>query len=153
MIKRKRMENNNIDYSYLGRLNHIAIAVPDLAAARTQYQSMFGLQVSAIEHLPAHGVSVVFITLPNTKIELITPLITAGDNSNPLQKFLEKNPRGGIHHVCYEVDDIIKTRDHLLARGCRLLGGPEPRLGAHNKPILFLHPQDFQGTLIELEQA
>jgi len=131
----------------IGRLNHVAIAVPDIAAAAALYAGALGAQVAPPQDEPAHGVTVVFITLPNTKIELLTPL---GDNS-PIAGFLEKNPSGGIHHICYEVDDIIAARDTLKSQGARVLG--EPRIGAHGKPVIFLHPKDFNGTLIELEQA
>jgi methylmalonyl-CoA/ethylmalonyl-CoA epimerase len=133
----------------IGRLNHVAIAVSDIEAATAVYRDTLGTEVSAKEEQPAHGVSTVFITLPNTKIELLEPL---GDNS-PILKFLEKNPSGGIHHVCYEVDDIIAARDKLLAEGARVLGDGEPKIGAHGKPVLFLHPKDFLGTLTELEEA
>ncbi len=133
----------------IGRLNHVAIAVPDLAAAVAQYRDTFGAQVSAPDALPEHGVTVVFVTLPNTKIELLEPL-GAG---SPIANFLERNPAGGVHHLCYEVDDIIAARDQLQAGGARVLGDGEPRTGAHGKPVIFLHPKDFCGTLIELEQA
>lgn len=133
----------------IGRLNHVAIAVPDLAAASAQYRTMLGAHVGAPQDEPDHGVTVVFITLPNTKIELLYPL---GDQS-PIQGFLDKNPSGGIHHICYEVDDILTARDHLLDQGARVLGGGEPKIGAHGKPVLFLHPKDFNGCLIELEQV
>lgn len=133
----------------IGRLNHIAIVVPDLAAAAALYREALGARVSAPHKLPAHGVTVVFVELPNSKIELLEPL---GDNS-PVRGFLDKNPAGGMHHLCYEVDDIIAARDHLRAAGARILGDGEPTLGAHDKPVLFLHPKDFCGTLIELEQA
>lgn len=133
----------------IGRLNHIAIAVPDLSAAADQYRSTFGAEVGEPEDLPDHGVCVVFVSLPNTKIELISAL---GENS-PLAGFLEKNPAGGIHHICYEVDDIIAARDRLTGTGARVLGTGAPKTGAHGKPVLFLHPKDFNGTLIELEQA
>lgn len=132
----------------LGRLNHVAIAVPDLQAAISQYSEVLGANVGAPQDEPDHGVTVVFIELPNTKIELLHPL---GENS-PILSFLEKNPSGGIHHICYEVADILKSRDHLLASGARILGNGEPKIGAHGKPVLFLHPKDFNGTLIELEQ-
>lgn len=131
----------------IGRLNHIAIAVPDLAAATAIYAETLGASVAAPQDEPAHGVTVVFITLPNTKIELLSPL---GANS-PIAAYLAKNPAGGIHHICYEVADISAARDQLLAKGARVLG--EPKTGAHGKPVLFLHPKDFTGTLIELEQA
>ncbi len=133
----------------IGRLNHVAIAVRDLAAASRVYRSTLGAEVSAPEALPEHGVTVVFITLPNTKIELLEPL---GEDS-PIARFLEKNPDGGMHHVCYEVDDISAARDRLVNSGARVLGSGEPKIGAHGKPVLFLHPKDFNGTLIELEQA
>ncbi len=133
----------------IGRLNHVAIVVPDLAAATARYRDTLGAQVSAPLPLPAHGVTTVFVELPNTKIELLHPL---GDDS-PIARFLEKNPSGGIHHLCYEVEDILAARDRLKAAGMRVLGDGEPRLGAHDKPVLFLHPKDFCGTLIELEQA
>lgn len=133
----------------IGRLNHVAIAVRDLAGASALYRNTLGAEVSAPEALPEHGVTVVFITLPNTKIELLEPL---GPDS-PIGKFLDKNPDGGIHHVCYEVDDIHAARDRLMATGARVLGSGEPKIGAHGKPVLFLHPKDFNGTLIELEQA
>ena len=132
----------------IGRLNHVAIAVPDLDAAIKQYRDTLGADVGAPQDLPEHGVTVVFITLPNTKIELLHPL---GENS-PITGFLEKSPSGGIHHICYEVDDILKARDHLLASGARVLGDGKPKTGAHGKPVLFLHPKDFTGTLVELEQ-
>ena len=133
----------------IGRLNHVAIAVPDLEAASAQYRNTLGASVGPAQDEPDHGVTVVFITLPNTKIELLYPL---GDNS-PINGFLEKNPSGGIHHICYEVDDILTARDHLLAQGARVLGTGEPKTGAHGKPVLFLHPKDFNGCLIELEQV
>jgi methylmalonyl-CoA/ethylmalonyl-CoA epimerase len=133
----------------IGRLNHVAIAVPDLAAAAAQYRDTLGAQVSAPDALPEHGVTVVFVTLANTKIELLEPL-GAG---SPIANFLERNPAGGVHHLCYEVDDIIAARDRLEAGGARVLGDGEPRTGAHGKPVIFLHPKDFCGTLIELEQA
>ena len=133
----------------IGRLNHVAIAVPDLEAASDQYRDTLGAKVGAPQDEPDHGVTVVFIELPNTKIELLYPL---GDNS-PIQGFLDKNPSGGIHHVCYEVDDILAARDRLKAAGARVLGDGEPKTGAHGKPVLFLHPKDFCGTLVELEQV
>jgi methylmalonyl-CoA/ethylmalonyl-CoA epimerase len=133
----------------IGRLNHVAIAVRDIAAASRVYRETLGAAVSAPEAVPEHGVTVVFITLPNTKIELLEPL---GANS-PIAKFLEKSPDGGIHHVCYEVDDIEASRDQLVRSGARVLGTGETRIGAHGKPVLFLHPKDFCGTLVELEQA
>ena len=133
----------------IGRLNHLAIAVPDLEAACILYRDSLGAQVGAPVDLPEHGVRVVFIDLPNTKIELLFPL---GDAS-PIAGFLEKNPAGGIHHMCYEVEDILAVRDRLLASGARVLGPAEPKIGAHGKPVLFLHPKDFNGCLIELEQV
>ena len=133
----------------LGRLNHVAIAVPDLGAAASVYAETLGAEVSAPQSLPEHGVTVVFVALPNTKIELLEPL---GEDS-PIARFLEKNPAGGMHHLCYEVDDIGAARDRLLAAGARVLGDGEPKIGAHGKPVLFLHPKDFSGTLIELEQV
>ncbi len=133
----------------IGRLNHVAIAVPDLDAATATYRDQLGATVSAPEALPEHGVTVVFITLPNTKIELLHPL----GEASPIQGFLDKNPRGGMHHLCYEVDDIITARDTLIATGARVLGDGEPKIGAHGKPVLFLHPSDFSGTLVELEQV
>jgi methylmalonyl-CoA/ethylmalonyl-CoA epimerase len=133
----------------IGRLNHVAIAVPDIEAAARQYRDVLGASISAVEDQPEHGVQTVFITLPNTKVELLGVL---GDGS-PIRAFLDKNPAGGIHHVCYEVDDILAARDRLKASGARVLGSGEPRIGAHGKPVLFLHPKDFNGTLVELEQA
>ena len=133
----------------LGRLNHVAIAVPDLAAASATYKDTLGAVVSEPQALPEHGVTVVFVELPNTKIELLAPL---GENS-PIAKFLEKNAQGGMHHICYEVEDIIAARDQLQAMGARVLGDGEPKIGAHGKPVLFLHPKDFVGTLVELEQV
>jgi methylmalonyl-CoA/ethylmalonyl-CoA epimerase len=133
----------------IGRLNHVAIVVPDLAAARTLYQDMMGATVSDEKDLPEHGVTTVFVELPNTKLELLHPL---GENS-AIQGFLDKNPSGGVHHICYEVADITTARDRLVAGGARILGDGEPRPGAHGKPVLFLHPKDFCGTLIELEEA
>jgi methylmalonyl-CoA/ethylmalonyl-CoA epimerase len=133
----------------IGRLNHVAIAVRDIAKASAVYRDTLGAQVSAQVPQPDHGVTTVFITLPNTKIELLEPLGT----DSPIAKFLERNPDGGIHHLCYEVDDIIAARDQLKSRGARVLGSGEPRIGAHGKPVLFLHPKDFCGTLVEIEQA
>jgi methylmalonyl-CoA/ethylmalonyl-CoA epimerase len=133
----------------IGRLNHVAIAVPDLDAASARYRDTLGANVGAPRDEPEHGVTVVFIELPNTKIELLYPL---GENS-PIRGFLDRNPSGGIHHVCYEVDDILAARDRLKAAGARVLGSGEPKTGAHGKPVLFLHPKDFDGTLIELEQV
>lgn len=133
----------------IGRLNHVAIAVPDLAAGIALYRDTLGAKVNPPQDEPDHGVTVVFIELPNTKIELLHPL---GENS-PIAAFLAKNPSGGIHHICYEVVDILAARDKLQATGARVLGGGEPKIGAHGKPVLFLHPKDFTGTLIELEQV
>jgi methylmalonyl-CoA/ethylmalonyl-CoA epimerase len=133
----------------IGRLNHVAIAVRDIASASKLYRDTLGADVSAAEPQAEHGVTTVFITLPNTKIELLEPL---GANS-PIAKFLDRNPDGGIHHVCYEVDDIIAVRDRLKADGARVLGNGEPKIGAHGKRVLFLHPKDFLGTLVELEEA
>ena len=132
----------------IGRLNHVAIAVPDLEAAAAQYRETLGATVGSPQAEPDHGVTVVFVELPNTKVELLHPL---GADS-PIEGFLVKNPAGGIHHICYEVDDILAARDRLLAAGARVLGSGEPRIGAHGKPVLFLHPKDFTGTLVELEQ-
>jgi methylmalonyl-CoA/ethylmalonyl-CoA epimerase len=133
----------------IGRLNHVAIAVPQLDAAVAQYRATLGAEVSDAVPQPQHGVTVVFVTLPNTKIELLEPL---GENS-PIAGFLERNPAGGIHHICYEVADIRAARDRLKSTGARILGDGEPKIGAHGKPVLFLHPKDFNGTLVELEQA
>ena len=133
----------------IGRLNHVAIATKDIAAATAVYRDTLGAKVSGQVQQPDHGVTTVFVELPNTKIELLEPL---GANS-PIAKFLEKNPSGGIHHLCYEVDDIRAARDKLKAAGARVLGDGEPKIGAHGKPVLFLHPKDFCGTLVELEQA
>lgn len=133
----------------IGRLNHVAIAVPDLTAATATYRDTLGAEVSAPQPVPEHGVTVVFVNLPNTKIELLHPL---GEKS-PIAGFLEKNPSGGIHHVCYEVQDIKQARDRMVAQGARVLGDGEPKIGAHGKPVLFLHPKDFCGTLVELEQV
>ncbi|NBN77987.1 methylmalonyl-CoA epimerase [Microvirga tunisiensis] len=133
----------------IGRLNHVAIAVSDIDAATAVYRDTLGAEVSGKVAQTEHGVTTVFITLPNTKIELLEPL---GENS-PIARFLDKNPAGGIHHVCYEVEDILAARDQLVARGARVLGDGEPKIGAHGKPVLFLHPKDFLGTLTELEQA
>jgi methylmalonyl-CoA/ethylmalonyl-CoA epimerase len=133
----------------IGRLNHVAIAVRDIAKAARTYRETLGADVSSAVPQPEHGVTTVFIALPNTKIELLEPL---GENS-PIAKFLERNPDGGMHHICYEVDDIIAARDRLKAEGARVLGDGEPRIGAHGKPVLFLHPKDFFGTLVEIEQA
>src|SRR6202049_4301136 len=133
----------------IGRLNHVAIVVPDLAAAAAVYRDALGSRVSAPQPLPAHGVTVVFVDLPNAKIELLVPLVSY----SRVRGFLNKNPAGGMHPLCYEVDDIIAARDRLRAAGARVLGDGEPRLGAHDKPVLFLHPKDLCGTLIELEEA
>jgi len=133
----------------IGRLNHVAIAVRDLVSATALYRDTLGAKVSEPLAQPAHGVTVVFIELPNTKIELLEPLGAA----SPIAKFLERNPDGGMHHICYEVDDILAARDKLKAQGARVLGDGEPKTGAHGKPVLFLHPKDFNGTLIELEQV
>ena len=133
----------------IGRLNHVAIAVPDLEKASAIYREILGAKVSAPTDEPDHGVTVVFVELPNTKIELLHPL---GANS-PIAKFLERNPAGGMHHVCYEVDDIMAARDKLKSQGATILGDGNPKTGAHGKPVLFLHPKDFCGTLIEIEQV
>ena len=133
----------------LGRLNHVAIVVPDLAAAARVYRDTLGGRVSPPVDLPAHGVTTVFVELDNAKIELLHPL----GATSPIAKFLADHPAGGMHHVCYEVPDILAARDHLRAQGARVLGDGEPRIGAHGKPVLFLHPKDFCGTLVELEQA
>ena len=133
----------------IGRLNHVAIAVRDIEAAARVYRDVLGAELSAPLPQPEHGVTVVFITLPNTKVELLEPL---GEGS-PIAGFLARNPEGGIHHICYEVDDIGAARDRLIAAGARVLGPAEPKIGAHGKPVLFLHPKDFLGTLVELEQA
>jgi methylmalonyl-CoA/ethylmalonyl-CoA epimerase len=133
----------------IGKLNHIAFAVPDLSAAAAVYRNTLGARVSEAKTLPEHGVTVVFVDLGNTRVELMEPL---GEDS-PITGFLKKNPTGGMHHVCYEVDDIIAARDKLKDQGVRVLGNGEPKTGAHGKPVLFLHPKDFAGTLIELEQT
>ena len=133
----------------IGKLNHVAIVVPDLGAAAITYVDTLGAQVTAPQDLPEHGVTTVFVNLDNTKIELLHPL---GEDS-PIARFLVNNPNGGMHHVCYEVDDIIRARDRLKEAGARVLGDGEPRIGAHGKPVLFLHPKDFCGTLVELEQV
>ena len=133
----------------IGRLNHVAIAVPDLEAAADQYRTALGAQVGPPQDEPDHGVTVVFIELPNTKIELLYPL----GKDSPINGFLAKNPAGGIHHICYEVDDIGAARDQLIEIGARVLGSGEPKIGAHGKPVLFLHPKDFNGCLVELEQV
>ena len=133
----------------IGRLNHVAIAVPDLAAAAALYRDTLGAEVQEPQDLPDHGVSVVFVDLPNTRIELLAPL----GPSSPVSAFLDRNPAGGLHHLCSEVEDILAARDQLRARGARVLGTGEPRTGAHGLPVLFLHPRDFTGALIELEQS
>lgn len=133
----------------LGRINHVALAVPDIAAASRAYRETLGAVVSTPQSLPEHGVTVVFVELPNSKVELLEPLGAA----SPIAAFLAKNPDGGMHHICYEVADILAARDHLVAAGARVLGNGEPKIGAHGKPVLFLHPKDFFGTLIELEQV
>ena len=133
----------------IGRLNHVAIATADLAKASSVYRDLLGAKVSDPMALPAHGVTVVFVELPNTKIELLQPL---GETS-PIAGYLKKNPGGGMHHICYEVEDIIAARDKLVAAGATVTGTGEPRIGAHGKPVIFLHPKDFVGTLVELEQA
>lgn len=132
----------------IGRLNHVAVAVPDLTSAAARYRDLLGATVSAPHPQPEHGVTTVFVLLPNAKIELLEPL---GDDS-PIAAFLARHPEGGIHHLCYEVDDVVAARDHLRGRGVRVLGGGEPKTGAHGKPVVFLHPKDLLGTLIELEQ-
>jgi methylmalonyl-CoA/ethylmalonyl-CoA epimerase len=133
----------------IGRLNHVAIVVPDLKAASALYRDTLGAEVSEAVDMPEHGVTTVFVNLPNTKIELLQPL---GENS-PVAAFLARNPSGGMHHVCYEVDDIVAARDRILAQGARVIGDGEPKIGAHGKPVLFLHPKDFCGTLVEIEQV
>ncbi len=133
----------------LGRLNHVAIAVPDLETAAARYQETLGAAVSEPQELPEHGVKVVFVELPNTKVELLEPLGAA----SPIAAFLDRRPDGGMHHICYEVEDIIAARDHLKEQGARVLGDGEPKTGAHGKPVLFLHPKDFCGTLVELEEV
>lgn len=133
----------------LGKVNHVAIAVPDLSAAVESYRSTLGASVTEPQALPEHGVTVVFVTLPNTKVELLEPL----GEASPISAFLEKNPAGGMHHICYEVEDIIAARDRLRQAGARILGDGNPKIGAHGKPVLFLHPRDFHGTLIELEEV
>ncbi len=133
----------------LGRINHIAIAVPDIAVASRAYRETLGATVSAPQSLPEYGVTVVFVELPNSKVELLEPL----GEASPIASFLARNPDGGMHHICYEVADILAARDQLVSRGARVLGDGEPKIGAHGKPVLFLHPKDFFGTLIELEQV
>lgn len=133
----------------IGSINHIAIAVPDLGVASAQWRERFGAVVSAPKRLPKHGVKVVFIAASNGKIELLEPL----DDNSPIGKFLEQNPDGGVHHICFDVPDLIASRDQLLATGARILGSPDPEIGAHGKPVLFIHPKDLTGSLIELQQA
>ncbi len=133
----------------IGRLNHVAVVVPDLAAAVAAYRDGLGAEVSAPQDLPDHGVAVVFVTLANSKVELMTPLGPA----SPVAAFLERNPSGGMHHLCFEVEDLTTARDRLIAEGARILGDGRPKIGAHGLPVLFLHPKDFCGTLIELEQT
>ena len=133
----------------IGRLNHVAIAVSDLEAATAMYRDTLGAEVSDPIDIPDHGVSTVFVNLPNTKIELLQPL---GENS-PIAGFLERNPAGGVHHVCFEVEDIFSARDRLVDKGLRVLGDGEPGIGAHGKPVLFLHPKDLCGTLVEIEEV
>jgi len=145
----RHIGNSKPELPMIGRLNHVAIAVPDLDAAAAQYRDTLGAGVRPPQEEPAHGVRVVFIDLPNTKIELLAPL----GEASPIAGFLQKNPAGGIHHICYEVDDILQARDRLLAAGARVLGDGAPKIGAHGKPVLFLHPKDFNGCLIELEQV
>ena len=133
----------------IGKLNHIAIAVPNLVEASSVYNDVLGAKVSEPIEMPEHGVTTVFVELPNTKIELLEPL----GKSSPIAKFIENNPKGGMHHICYEVEDIFKARDAMIAKGATVLGSGEPKNGAHNKPVIFMHPKDFLGTLIELEQV
>ena len=133
----------------IGRINHIAIAVPDLAAATARWRDDLGAECSAVQDLPEHGVRIVFVSQPNGKVELMEPL---GEDS-PIAGFLVKNPDGGMHHICYEVEDILAARDRLVSSGARVLGDGEPKIGAHGNPVLFLHPKDFCGTLIEIEEV
>lgn len=133
----------------IGRLNHVALAVPDLKAAAGLYRSQLGAEVSEPQPLPEHGVTVVFVTLPNTRIELLEPL----GEASPIAAFLERNPAGGMHHICYEVADVATAAEHLKRQGARVLGDGKPKIGAHGRPVIFLHPKDFAGTLIELEEA
>lgn len=133
----------------IGSINHIAIAVPDIRAAMAQWQARTGAEISDIQTLPEHGVYVAFIRAENGKVELLEPI----DDSSPIAKFLEKNPDGGMHHICFDVADLIASRDRLIAEGGRVLGGTEPCIGAHGKPVIFIHPKDLTGTLIELQQA
>jgi methylmalonyl-CoA/ethylmalonyl-CoA epimerase len=144
-----RREEEGKGKNMIGRLNHVAIVVPDLDAARVLYRDTLGAKVSEPHDLPEHGVTIVFVDLGNTRIELLHPL----GQTSPVRGFLERHPAGGMHHVCFEVEDILAARDRLAARGCRILGDGEPRIGAHGKPVLFLHPKDFCGTLIELEEV
>jgi methylmalonyl-CoA/ethylmalonyl-CoA epimerase len=148
LAKRGEREQTS-EVGMIGRLNHVAIAVPALGPAAAVYRNALGAEVSEPVPQPEHGVTVVFVTLPNTKIELLEPL---GENS-PIAAFLQRNPSGGMHHICYEVEDILAARDRLKASGARVLGDGAPRIGAHGKPVLFLHPKDFCGTLVEIEQA
>ena len=143
------LQDEKQEMKMIGRLNHVAIAVPDLQAAAAQYETTLGAKVGPPQDEPDHGVTVIFIELPNTKIELLFPL---GEGS-PIESFLAKNPSGGIHHICYEVNDILAARAQLQSQGARVLGSGEPKIGAHGKPVLFLHPKDFTGCLIELEQV
>lgn len=138
-----------MNWAMIGRLNHVAIAVPDLAAAAATYRDGLGASVSAPQALPEHGVTVVFVALPNSKVELMEPL---GADS-PIAAFLERSPAGGVHHICFEVEDLVSAVETVAATGARVIGGGAPKIGAHGKPVVFLHPKDFQGTLIELEQA
>ena len=133
----------------IGSINHIAIAVPDLGVASAQWRERLGVVISAPKRLPKHGVKVVFIAASNGKVELLEPL----DDKSPIAKFLERNPDGGLHHICFDVPDLIASRDQLLATGARILGSPDPKIGAHGKPVLFIHPKDLTGSLIELQQA
>jgi methylmalonyl-CoA/ethylmalonyl-CoA epimerase len=133
----------------IGRINHIAIAVPDIRAAMAQWQARTGAEISAIQTLPEHGVHVAFIQAENGKVELLEPI----DSTSPIAKFLEKNPDGGMHHICFDVENLIASRDRLVAEGGRVLGGEEPRIGAHGKPVIFIHPKDLSGARIELQQA
>lgn len=133
---------------HFGRLNHVAIAVPDLEKATELYRAM-NIEVSSIHKLDEHGVLIAFVRLPNTTLELMSPL----NDKSPIANFLEKNPSGGIHHICFEVDNILKMRDQLIAEGIRILGDGKPKPGAHGKPILFIHPKDFDGTLVEIEEV
>ena len=133
----------------IGTINHIAIAVPNLDAAAAQWREKLGAFVSASQRLPEHGVKIVFVSTDNGKVELLEPL----DDASPIAKFLERHPDGGIHHICFDVPDLLASRDKLLASGARLLGSADPKIGAHGKPVLFIHPKDMMGSLIELQQA